>query len=353
MNTIEGLSLTNDNYIKALELLEDRYGNKQAIITAHTKNLLKLRRVESNLDVISLRRLYDDVQAQVRSLQSLGITEENYGTFLAPIIMELLPHEVQLNINRTLDEELWNLTRLLTIIKCEINAREKCTTAMEQERVGKNVFSSEEPLSAASLFAGQKSKPLCVFCKKPHWSDKCRTISDPSSRKQFLKQGGYCFLCLKEDHKIRDCKRKKGCFYCKGLHNSAICSERQKKDDKNNEDSPSRTTNNSATCHVQNQLTPVVLLQTAAVILENPNTKQQVKVKVLLDAGSQRTYISEKIQKFLSLSTEDVDDVNISTFGNSQTLSKSITCVLLVAKNNSHENILIKALCLPCYVCLY
>ena len=186
--------------------------------------------------------MYDDVQAQVRSQQSLEITEENYGTFLPLIIMELLPHEVQLNINRNLDEELWNFTRLLTIIKCEINAREKCTTAMEQERVGTNVFSSEEPLSAASLFAGQKSKPLCVFCKKPHWSDKCRTISDPSSRKQFLKQGGYCFLCLKEDNKIRNCKRMKDCFYCKGLHNFAICSERDKKDDTNKEDSFSRMT---------------------------------------------------------------------------------------------------------------
>ena len=148
-------------------------------------------------------------------------------------------------------------------------------------------------------------------------------------------------------HKIRDCERAKGCFYFKGLHNCAICSERDKKDDKNKEDSPSRTTNNSATCHVQNQLTPAVLLQTAAVILENPDTKQQVKLKVLLDAGSQRTYISERIRKFLNLSTEAIEDVNISTFGNSQTLSKSIDCVLLVAKTNSQENILIKALCLP------
>ena len=38
------------------------------------------------------------------------MTEENYGTFLAPVIMDLLPHEVQLNINKTLDEELQNLT---------------------------------------------------------------------------------------------------------------------------------------------------------------------------------------------------------------------------------------------------
>ena len=131
LNTIEGLSLTPDNYIKTSELLEDRYGNKKAIITAQTKNLLKLWRVESNLDVISIRGLHDDVQAHVRSLQSLGITEENYGTFSAPIIMELLPHEVQFNINGTLDEDLWKLTRLLTIINCEINAREKCITAME------------------------------------------------------------------------------------------------------------------------------------------------------------------------------------------------------------------------------
>ena len=42
LNTIEGVSLTIGNYGKALELLEDRYGNKQAIITAHVKNLLKL-----------------------------------------------------------------------------------------------------------------------------------------------------------------------------------------------------------------------------------------------------------------------------------------------------------------------
>ena len=50
-------------------------------------------------------------------------------------------------------------------------------------------------------------------------------------------------------------------------------------DDKNKEDFPSGITNNSGTCHVQNLLTPAVLLQTAAVILEIPDTKQQVKVK--------------------------------------------------------------------------
>ena len=70
-------------------------------------------------------------------------------------------------------------------------------------------------------------------------------------------------------------------------------------------------------------------------------------MKVLHDTGSQRTYISERIRKILSLSTEAVEDVDISSFGNSQTVSKSIDCVLLVAKTSSYENILIKALFLP------
>ena len=38
LNTIEGLSLTNENSTNALELLEDWYGKKQPIISAHTKN---------------------------------------------------------------------------------------------------------------------------------------------------------------------------------------------------------------------------------------------------------------------------------------------------------------------------
>ena len=167
-----------------------------------------------------------------------------------------------------------------------------------------------------------------------------------------MKLGGYYFLCLKEDHKIRDCKKKKGCFYCKGLHNFTICSERDKKDGKNKEDSPSRSPNNSATSHVQNQLIPAVLLQTVSVILENPDTKQQVKVKILLDAGSQRIYIPDGIRKFLNFSTEAVEDINIGTFRNSQTLSKPIDCVLLVARTNSHKNILIKSLCLPMLIFL-
>lgn len=48
-------------------MLEDWYGNKQAIITAHTKKVLKPQCVESNFDVTGLWIFYDDAKVQVRT----------------------------------------------------------------------------------------------------------------------------------------------------------------------------------------------------------------------------------------------------------------------------------------------
>ncbi|XP_068757290.1 uncharacterized protein [Montipora capricornis] len=42
MATIAGLALTKNNYKVAVDLLRDRYGNKQVIISSHMESLLKL-----------------------------------------------------------------------------------------------------------------------------------------------------------------------------------------------------------------------------------------------------------------------------------------------------------------------
>ena len=53
-HTISGLSLTNDNYSEALNLLKNRFGNNQVIISARMNTLVKLPSV-NNEDVKALR----------------------------------------------------------------------------------------------------------------------------------------------------------------------------------------------------------------------------------------------------------------------------------------------------------
>ena len=50
LNTIEGLPLTNDNYKRGLDLLKKQYGNPQLIISRHMNDLIKIEKVNSNVD---------------------------------------------------------------------------------------------------------------------------------------------------------------------------------------------------------------------------------------------------------------------------------------------------------------
>ena len=136
LKSVSGLTLTNENYEKALTILKERYGNKQAIVSTHMENLANLRVVSSDANVTGLRKLFDERESSVRSLESLGVEANSYGSLLVPIIMNRLPHQLKLVTSRNLSSDLWDLTELLKIMKLEITAREHCE--YNSDRIGKN-----------------------------------------------------------------------------------------------------------------------------------------------------------------------------------------------------------------------
>ena len=98
--TIAGLALTKDNYKVAVDLLRERYGNKQVIISSHMESWLKLPRVNFASDIKRVRMVYDQIEIKIRSLQALGIKAESYGSLLIPVVMEKIPEEFWLVISR-------------------------------------------------------------------------------------------------------------------------------------------------------------------------------------------------------------------------------------------------------------
>ena len=55
---IQGLTLTKENYAHAVETLTSRFGNKQARIAAHMKELRTLKLVNNMNDVIIIGQYY-------------------------------------------------------------------------------------------------------------------------------------------------------------------------------------------------------------------------------------------------------------------------------------------------------
>ena len=103
--TIKDIKLTDKNYPQALKVLRRRYSNKQRIISAHMNELLNMNKVERDRDLQGLRRLNDDIESHVRSLRSLDVDDDNYGSLLTPIIMERLPHQFKLTISRQVGDD--------------------------------------------------------------------------------------------------------------------------------------------------------------------------------------------------------------------------------------------------------
>ena len=151
---VQGLTLTADNYDAAVALLQERFGNKQTIISAHMDELMKLP--DGTLDRPSpLRSVYDKITVHSRGLESLGINLDHYGTLLIPLILPKILNEVRLRMARAHPGEVWKIQDLLTTIKAEVEAREASNLMNGMSIKTISVPKALPPIStASSLYAG-------------------------------------------------------------------------------------------------------------------------------------------------------------------------------------------------------
>ena len=78
--SVSGLSLTESNYKSAVEILTERFENKQLIISSHMEALLQLPAETVITDIKRIRMIYDKVEANVRGLEAFGIASDTYGS---------------------------------------------------------------------------------------------------------------------------------------------------------------------------------------------------------------------------------------------------------------------------------
>ena len=117
LRVIQGLALTGVNYDSAI--LKYRFGRPQHIIKAHMDEILKIQACTGER-LASLRFAYDLFSVHIRGLQSLGISSDQYGSLLIPIMMAKLPNDIRLEIARKSASGAWKIDDLLNSIKSEV-----------------------------------------------------------------------------------------------------------------------------------------------------------------------------------------------------------------------------------------
>ncbi len=348
LEAISGLALTAANYQEAVSILEKRFGNKPQIVAKHMDVLIHVDAVSSPNNVKGLRSLYDLVESNVRSLRSLGVESASYGSLLASVLVAKIPQELQLIVSRKMGSDDWNLDALMVLLGEELQARER-TAAVSVPSVKKN---SKEPATAAALLTGGSNRITCSYCQQDHTSNSCGVVTQPHARKQVLQKAGRCFVCLRRGHISRECNSHRKCAKCGGRHHISIClrgtgppptwsgftaSDQDKTDNPSAASTQSRPDPPAAQRSGLNAGAPAfqaqerrstslwvnsgrtVLLQTAQAKAFNPvSPHQSRRVRIVLDSGSQRSYVTEHVARELSQAPEGKQPMTIMTFGTSE-----------------------------------
>ena len=81
-----------------------------------------------------------------------------------------------------------------------------------------------------SLYNAQgKSKFSCAFCHQKHKPQHCKTVTKIKTRKSILRKKGKSFLCLRDEHVLRNCTQSFTCFKCEGKHHISIYDEKKER----------------------------------------------------------------------------------------------------------------------------
>ena len=266
-------------------------------------SLMSLEPVHSIRHLRDLHKLFDSAETNIRSLHALSIEPDAYGSLLSPILLAKLPPDLRLIVNREVANLGLTMEALLKTFKSELTASKKANPS--QLPTGKRTLSYDKttpPTASALLLSARETKigPCCSFCQQDHTYSSCPTVVHVPARKSILRSNGRCFNWLWRGHICHTCKSSSRCQKCKRRQHTFICenSSKQGKTPSLTNSSfspdapqfqPGQTTTNVCSTHSQ-----AVFLQTAIVVIQNPNcTKISVEVRLLFDGRSQRSYLSE------------------------------------------------------------
>lgn len=325
LKVLESLPISNVNYLRALQLLRERFENKKAIINAHLKDIFDLP-VVSKESHVNLRKYVDTVLRNYRALEGIGESVDQWSTILIYVLLS------KLDFSSKREWEQYSKG-----IDCP--SFEQFSEFLKQRcQMLENLYSSSNASKSAphtkSVFLNEElSNTKCPFCKGYHYLFQCSDFKRLAVDERFdsIKRLQLCINCLQKGHLAKRCQASH-CRKCGGKHNTLLHKNNKKPGDSTSEAnrsipnrshvresdssskpveqeasaSPSSLTSVSLNHFYQKPENACVLLSTARVNVLDANNKT-IQCRVLLDFGSQSNFISSCAVNKLRLKTQRVN----------------------------------------------
>ncbi|XP_056016815.1 uncharacterized protein LOC130053514 [Ostrea edulis] len=326
---ISGISLTHENYDVAIDIIQERFGDAQSVIHKHHMKLINIQPVTN--DTLSLRRLYDDLEKHMRSLEAWR-QDVNQDVFVS-MITSKIPKEtlLQLEIQKG-SRDKWTVKKIRDLFKAYITAKESTEFQTSDAHNHVENHTTAEALmistkeSKERRNASSAKSPVCSFCNGYHWTDECRKENRNHHRSQCPK---------KFPHQRDESTRLE-----KSTQKETSClADKSHKEKHSTEESLQESSMFTSG--------DIVLTQTTHKEVSNPVINKKEAVRILMDSGSQRTYITEDLAKRLNLRMGQTEEISLITFGADKPMRMKTPQVILKMKLKEEEFMTVNANVVP------
>ncbi|GFU60343.1 uncharacterized protein TNCV_3307921 [Trichonephila clavipes] len=308
---------TAENYPKTIDQLKQRFGREDLLVQIYVRELLNLvmKNAVSGRTKTDLSALYDELEGKLRSLESLGRTQEKYGDFLTPLVESCLREEILMVWERKRNTETdakgsRTLEHLMTFLRLEVKGKRWCSwqnpvleLLSEKDSPTESVKPTELTTASAlasSVKSSGKKINNCIFCEK-YPSENCFNARKMSlnAKRQLLLRKGACFICLnRSGHLSKNCDIKNDikCSKCNYSHFEIMCPKLNKNYDQK---LCSIKTENSLSSNCNRNQS--IYFQTLCVFIRIKD--QERKVRVLIDTACENILLktirgaSKKVKK--------------------------------------------------------
>ncbi|GFU84140.1 integrase catalytic domain-containing protein [Trichonephila clavipes] len=323
---IESFPITNENYPLAIESLVERYGRNELLIDFYVRELLKLvlnNATKKKQD--SLSGLYNKLSTQLRALSSLGITTDQCGIILYPLVESALPTHILRSFERQRkNNETATLDSIVSFLKSEMQSEEKIKLSRSDifpyQRECKQLAESQRSLPSANELFINEPNEICVLCLKNHPVRFCkRAFFIPLEEKiAIIKRKGLCRICLAKGHLASRCRSQITCQLCFKRHIKFMCPNIEyNKSDSLKQDVNDKNINENTVDSLHSRATNEVILQTLVVNVHG--IKRERKARAIIDTGSQKSYILRSTAEELGFNLQREEEFRHSLFGGTKT----------------------------------
>ncbi|XP_072757728.1 uncharacterized protein [Anoplolepis gracilipes] len=353
---LKNTAITAGNFQKAWNDLVSFYENKRLLVNSAIQALLSLKRIPKE-SASDLEVLYTSIMQIYRTLETLQRPVDKWDDFLVFLAIQRLDSESvkvwEQHLGSTKEPPTWKhfceflVTRLLSL-----QAFEKSQNISTKKKTPHYMMKSYHQMQKRSNT--NQSAPSCIICDAKHFLTGCPQYNSQTTQQWYflVTKHGLCYNCLGK-HRISECRSLKRCMKCGKKHHTTIHKRFPSSKENNSENTNPNTSIETirqpgpshalhASIHPAQLSTTSMLLATAQVLIIN-ETGRIMKIRALIDQGSEVTLISERIVQALKLPRSQSFIPLVGVGEQSPNRTRGVTSFKLKSLHNNLESFKVSA----------